>query len=63
MIENKSIFILFLKFDDDLLLISRNSELDEVEFSKFHSGVKRGDIVGICGHPGWLPSTLVLIVV
>lgn len=45
-------FILFIKIDDNLLLISRNSELDEVEFSRFHSGVKRGDIVGICGHPG-----------
>jgi len=26
--------------------------LDEVEFSKFHSNVKRGDIVGITGFPG-----------
>ncbi|KAI5671089.1 hypothetical protein M9H77_11453 [Catharanthus roseus] len=30
----------------------RKSELDEEEFSKFHSGVKRGDIVGITGFPG-----------
>ncbi|PWZ34705.1 putative clathrin assembly protein [Zea mays] len=29
----------------------KTSELDEVEFSKYHSGVKRGDIVGICGYP------------
>jgi len=30
----------------------RTSELDEAEFTKYHSGVKRGDIVGICGYPG-----------
>ncbi|GMN52024.1 hypothetical protein TIFTF001_021169 [Ficus carica] len=28
------------------------SELDEAEFSKFHSSVKRGDIVGVTGFPG-----------
>ncbi|XP_057415300.1 lysine--tRNA ligase, cytoplasmic-like [Lotus japonicus] len=28
------------------------SDLGEVEFSKFHSNVKRGDIVGITGFPG-----------
>ncbi|WJX23998.1 lysine--tRNA ligase [Trifolium repens] len=28
------------------------SDLDEAEFSKFHSNVKRGDIVGITGFPG-----------
>ncbi|CAJ1940976.1 unnamed protein product [Sphenostylis stenocarpa] len=28
------------------------SDLDEVEFSKFHSNVKRGDIVGVTGFPG-----------
>ncbi|KAL6958008.1 DNA helicase [Sarracenia purpurea var. burkii] len=26
--------------------------MDEAEFSKFHSGVKRGDIVGVTGYPG-----------
>lgn len=31
---------------------ARKSELSEEEFSKFHSGVKRGDIVGIVGFPG-----------
>ncbi|KAM7477640.1 hypothetical protein LguiA_025853 [Lonicera macranthoides] len=31
---------------------ARRSDLDEAEFSKFHSGVKRGDIVGIKGFPG-----------
>ncbi|AQK64351.1 Lysine--tRNA ligase [Zea mays] len=31
---------------------ARTSELDEAEFSKYHSSVKRGDIVGICGYPG-----------
>lgn len=31
---------------------ARRSDLDEAEFSKYHSGVKRGDIVGIIGFPG-----------
>ncbi|XP_073142578.1 lysine--tRNA ligase, cytoplasmic-like isoform X1 [Henckelia pumila] len=31
---------------------ARYSELDEEEFSRFHSSVKRGDIVGIIGFPG-----------
>ncbi|KAL6977802.1 DNA helicase [Sarracenia purpurea var. burkii] len=31
---------------------ARTSEMDEAEFSKFHSGVKRGDIVGVTGYPG-----------
>ncbi|KAM7481055.1 hypothetical protein LguiB_005638 [Lonicera macranthoides] len=31
---------------------ARRSDLDEAEFSKFHFGVKRGDIVGIKGFPG-----------
>ncbi|KAL7246486.1 hypothetical protein ACSBR2_001558 [Camellia fascicularis] len=31
---------------------ARTSVLDEAEFSKFHSGVKRGDIVGVVGYPG-----------
>lgn len=31
---------------------ARDSDLDEVEFSRLHAGVKRGDIVGICGYPG-----------
>ncbi|CAO2838182.1 unnamed protein product [Amaranthus hypochondriacus] len=31
---------------------ARTSELDEVEFSKFHDSVKRGDIVGVIGFPG-----------
>ncbi|GJN24150.1 hypothetical protein PR202_gb11872 [Eleusine coracana subsp. coracana] len=31
---------------------ARTSELEEAEFSRYHSGVKRGDIVGICGYPG-----------
>ncbi|KAL6861696.1 hypothetical protein ACP4OV_017396 [Aristida adscensionis] len=31
---------------------SGTSELEETEFSRYHSGVKRGDIVGICGYPG-----------
>ncbi|XP_050372453.1 lysine--tRNA ligase-like [Argentina anserina] len=31
---------------------ARISELDESEFSRFHSSVKRGDLVGISGFPG-----------
>ncbi|GAB2250411.1 hypothetical protein Droror1_Dr00016661 [Drosera rotundifolia] len=31
---------------------ARNSELDEAEFYKLHSGVKRGDIIGVNGFPG-----------
>ncbi|CAM0873740.1 unnamed protein product [Alopecurus aequalis] len=31
---------------------ARTSELEETEFFSFHSGVKRGDVVGICGYPG-----------
>ncbi|KAG8097548.1 hypothetical protein GUJ93_ZPchr0013g37812 [Zizania palustris] len=31
---------------------ARTSELEETEFSRYHSSVKRGDIVGICGYPG-----------
>lgn len=31
---------------------ARNSGMNEAEFSKFHSSVKRGDIVGITGFPG-----------
>ncbi|KAL9237509.1 hypothetical protein vseg_012047 [Gypsophila vaccaria] len=31
---------------------ARTSELDEAEFSKFHAGVKRGDIAGLTGFPG-----------
>ncbi|CAL5376689.1 unnamed protein product [Camellia sinensis] len=46
---------------------ARTSEMDEAEFYKFHSGVKRGDIVGVIGHPGkskrgelsdaWIPGS------
>ncbi|KAG8062679.1 hypothetical protein GUJ93_ZPchr0003g17051 [Zizania palustris] len=31
---------------------ARTSELEESEFSRYHSSVKRGDIVGISGYPG-----------
>ncbi|XP_077220938.1 lysine--tRNA ligase, cytoplasmic-like [Tasmannia lanceolata] len=30
----------------------RHSGMDEIEFSRHHSGVKRGDIVGVSGFPG-----------
>ncbi|KAL2519020.1 Lysine--tRNA ligase [Abeliophyllum distichum] len=45
---------------------ARKSDLDEEEFTKFHSSVKRGDIVGIIGFPGknsakktdvWVPGS------
>lgn len=26
--------------------------MDESDFAQFHSGVKRGDIAGVCGFPG-----------
>ncbi|KAL9661158.1 hypothetical protein QQ045_025980 [Rhodiola kirilowii] len=35
-----------------LMADARTSELDEAEFSRFHAGVKRGDIVGVIGYPG-----------
>lgn len=31
---------------------ARNSGMEESEFIRHHAGVKRGDIVGICGFPG-----------
>ncbi|KAL8463334.1 hypothetical protein ACS0TY_033338 [Phlomoides rotata] len=31
---------------------ARDSDLDEEEFARFHSSVKRGDVVGIIGFPG-----------
>ncbi|MQL72469.1 hypothetical protein Taro_004803 [Colocasia esculenta] len=31
---------------------ARDSDMDEAEFSRYHSAVKRGDVVGICGYPG-----------
>nr|KAJ0198889.1 hypothetical protein LSAT_V11C600302600 [Lactuca sativa] len=34
------------------VIADARSDLDEAEFSKFHSGVKCGDVVGIVGFPG-----------
>ncbi|XP_058097326.1 lysine--tRNA ligase [Magnolia sinica] len=31
---------------------ARHSDIGEAEFSRFHSGTKRGDIVGVTGFPG-----------
>ncbi|XP_033511620.1 lysine--tRNA ligase-like isoform X1 [Nicotiana tomentosiformis] len=31
---------------------ARDSDMDTVAFSTYHSGVKRGDIIAICGYPG-----------
>lgn len=31
---------------------ARNSDMDVAEFSKLHSGVKVGDVVGVTGYPG-----------
>ncbi|KAF7838023.1 lysine--tRNA ligase, cytoplasmic-like [Senna tora] len=39
-------------FKVQVMADARNSDLDEAGFSKFHSNVKRGDIVGITGFPG-----------
>ncbi|KAL2978783.1 hypothetical protein AAZX31_13G136600 [Glycine max] len=39
-------------FKVQLMADASKSDLDEAEFSKFHSNVKRGDIVGITGFPG-----------
>lgn len=33
-------------------LLFRVSELDEEAFATLHAEVKRGDIVGVSGHPG-----------
>lgn len=42
-----------IKIAKGLLIFScRTSELDESEFIRFHSTVKRGDLVGISGFPG-----------
>ncbi|XP_043715563.1 lysine--tRNA ligase, cytoplasmic-like [Telopea speciosissima] len=35
-----------------VMMDARNSDMDEAEFSRFHSGVKHGDIVGVSGFPG-----------
>lgn len=42
------------------LFMCRDSVLNEEDFIKFHSGVKRGDIVGITGYPG-VESFLLLV--
>ncbi|GAU39075.1 hypothetical protein TSUD_321460 [Trifolium subterraneum] len=39
-------------FKVQVMADASKSDLDEAEFSKFHSNVKRGDIVGITGFPG-----------
>jgi hypothetical protein len=44
----QTIDLMFLCFPCDYSV----SEMDETEFTKYHSSVKRGDIVGICGYPG-----------
>ncbi|XP_068647102.1 lysine--tRNA ligase isoform X1 [Aristolochia californica] len=35
-----------------VMVDARNSDMDEAEFSRYHSSVKRGDIVGVSGFPG-----------
>ncbi|KAL9277846.1 hypothetical protein ACSQ67_024936 [Phaseolus vulgaris] len=39
-------------FKVQVMADASKSNLDEAEFSKFHSNVKRGDIVGVTGFPG-----------
>ena len=41
--------------------ICRKSDLGEDNFPTFHSGVKRGDIVGIVGFPGSRQSPLLVV--
>ncbi|XP_021730026.1 lysine--tRNA ligase, cytoplasmic-like [Chenopodium quinoa] len=36
-----------------LMVFADNFELDETEFSNLHDSVKRGDIVGVSGYPGF----------
>ncbi|KAL6498844.1 hypothetical protein OROGR_028391 [Orobanche gracilis] len=38
--------------EDITVSLAVKSELDEAEFSRFHSTVKCGDLVGVCGFPG-----------
>lgn len=47
----RSSIVLFGLLDGKFLDCSK-SGMDEAEFSKFHSTVKRGDIVGVTGFPG-----------
>lgn len=35
-----------------LYMLSRDSDVDAVQFSNYQSGVKRGDIIGVRGYPG-----------
>ncbi|KAH0720611.1 hypothetical protein KY285_006442 [Solanum tuberosum] len=35
-----------------VLASARDSDMDAVQFSNYHSGVKRGDIIGVRGYPG-----------
>ncbi|WMV51867.1 hypothetical protein MTR67_045252 [Solanum verrucosum] len=35
-----------------VLASARDSDVDAVQFSNYHSGVKRGDIIGVRGYPG-----------
>ncbi|KAI3896488.1 hypothetical protein MKX03_013588, partial [Papaver bracteatum] len=39
-------------FEVQLMVDARNSGMDAAEFAHLHSGVKRGDIVGVTGFPG-----------
>ncbi|KAK7387924.1 hypothetical protein VNO78_22722 [Psophocarpus tetragonolobus] len=39
-------------FKVQVMADASKSDLDEAEFSRFHSNVKRGDIVGVTGFPG-----------
>ncbi|MCL7039321.1 hypothetical protein MKW94_023883 [Papaver nudicaule] len=39
-------------FKVQLMVVASNSDMDAAEFGHLHSGVKRGDIVGVTGFPG-----------
>lgn len=51
-----------LRFHNWILSISNCSKsgMDDAEFSRLHSNVKRGDIVGISGFPGLVVATQLL---
>ncbi|KAG5555427.1 hypothetical protein RHGRI_012833 [Rhododendron griersonianum] len=35
-------------------IMGNTSKMDNTEFSKFHSSIKRGDVVGVIGYPGYM---------
>lgn len=58
-----SLLLLYFKWIIFLFCNFSKSGLDEAEFSKLHSSVKRGDIVGVTGFPGlvWYKCWLICL--